>query len=351
MLVGVVVAIIVCYLFCGPILVREGQVVLVERYGVYDRTLTPGLHFVFGCCGIPERTKSVRWTCAEEDHAGQISQKIFHGDRIPFKTETIFDPAPFKCQTADKIRVRPNVVVYFKIVDVRRCCYAITDLYQGLEQVVAATLLQCISEKTLDELLKNQNLVMNELRTRLQEIEIEWGLQVSKVHIQELNIPNNILEATEKLMSAEKEAEAKQKSQKVQREVEVYQQETSLKLNAVRLETEHATVIASAKAAAEKSKIEAEAELASAEIQMRRLLREAEIKDQIKRLESGADCHAVRSFIDASSESPDLVVAKIYAEGWKSLASSSSTKTLVVPYETTKFIGAMQMMPTMLVKE
>src|SRR5206468_4644691 len=63
----------------------------------------------------------------------------------------------------------------------------------------------------------------------------QWGIEITSVDLQELNIPDEIIRATEKLMTQQKEAESHKKAEIARRELELCKHESQLQIQAQEL--------------------------------------------------------------------------------------------------------------------
>src|SRR3990167_748125 len=105
-------------------IVRPVEVRLVERFGMYVKTLNPGFAFI-----VPfiERVISVNIT------------------------ETMADVEPQIVITKDKLNVEVDALVYYKVSDAQKAAYNIDDYESQLIALAKTTLRAVISKMSLTE--------------------------------------------------------------------------------------------------------------------------------------------------------------------------------------------------------
>jgi len=178
-------------LFKCYIIVNEGEVIIVERFGKYSSIMAPGFHFL---TPFIEEPRYVRWERKIEKNR-LIVTDIFNGYRI--KTSNIcFDVPPISCYSKEKVFLDVNIVVYYNINDVKKAVYNIHDLYSGIETKVETLLVNIIHEMPLDDITSQElTLKMNQflLHETWQE---EWGIKINRFDIQNITLPKELIHTT-----------------------------------------------------------------------------------------------------------------------------------------------------------
>jgi regulator of protease activity HflC (stomatin/prohibitin superfamily) len=328
-----IVIFVILLLSLLPITVYEGEAIVIERLGKFNRVLYPGIHFIFR---IIDSQKKVHWTYQEEqvDNTKNILTRIKADSRIPFNKETIFDPAPTHCTTIDHIRVSPNVVIFYRITDAQKCVYGIKDLYYALQITLSTVLQEGISEMTLDNYIKGKNILLNTLLEKLREAN-RWGLEIMKVDIQSMGLPKEIISFTEKQAAQEKESEAIKRTDKAKFDQELSLQESRRLLQLLTMQTEKEKIehqmILEYKTSQTERKIENE-----------KMIQDAESKARSITIIADAEKYRVSTmFKDNLDKQADYHIAKLHTDAWNNLQQNSQ-KILVVPYEATKFLGSLE---------
>lgn len=168
----------------GKTVVPGGEVFLVERLGKYNRKLDVGIHLI-----IPfvERVPLAAEKTAKEE---------------------IFDVPPQDCFTKDNVSVMADAVVYWRVVDHARAYYEIGDLKQALKNVILTQIRSEIGKTELDETFTNRQEINEAILRDLDLVTSAWGVKVTRVELKDLTPRQNVLDAMEQQMAAERQRRA-----------------------------------------------------------------------------------------------------------------------------------------------
>ncbi|MDA8695718.1 paraslipin, partial [Flavobacteriales bacterium] len=86
--------------------------------------------------------------------------------------------------------------------------YEISNLPNAIEKLTQTTLRNVLGELDLDECLSSRDTINTKLRAILDEATNKWGVKVNRVELQDINPPQDIKEAMEKQMRAERSRRA-----------------------------------------------------------------------------------------------------------------------------------------------
>ncbi len=155
---------------------------VIERLGKYSRTLEAGFHIL-----IP------------------FIEKVKY--KHSMKEQAIDVPAQ-ECFTQDNVKVRVDGVLYMKVVDPRRASYGITNYEYATIQLAQTTMRSVIGRLELDKTFEEREAINAQVVKAVDEASDAWGVKVSRYEIQNINVPETILEAMEVQMKAEREKRA-----------------------------------------------------------------------------------------------------------------------------------------------
>src|ERR687891_1564355 len=181
----VLLVLIVFALFIAARTVRvipQARAGVVERFGRYSRTLTPGLTVV-----VPfiDRVRPL----------------------IDLREQVVtFPPQPVI--TEDNVSVGIDTVLYFTITNPKDTSYEVANPLQAIEQLTVTTLRNIVGDLTLEETLTSRDRVNDKLRAVLDERTGKWGIRINGVEIKSIDPPSSIQEAMEKQMRAERDRRA-----------------------------------------------------------------------------------------------------------------------------------------------
>lgn len=104
--------------------------------------------------------------------------------------------------TRDNVSIKVNAVIWYKVSDPTKALVKIQDFKQAVYQFTATNLRNMIGLHSLDEVLKERNKINTDLINILNGIVVEWGIEVDKVEIKDIEIP----EGMQRAMAMEAEA-------------------------------------------------------------------------------------------------------------------------------------------------
>jgi len=163
-------------------IVPQGNTWVIERLGKYSATWEAGLHIK-----TPILERIVR----------KISMK-----------EQVADFEPQSVITKDNVTMNVDSVVYFQVIDPKALTYGVERPIAAIENLCATTLRNIIGSMTLDETLVGRETINGETIKVLDEATNKWGIDITRVEVQNITPPLSIQEAMEKQMKAEREKRA-----------------------------------------------------------------------------------------------------------------------------------------------
>jgi regulator of protease activity HflC (stomatin/prohibitin superfamily) len=174
-----VVLLVVVILVRNIRIVQQARAYVIERLGAYSTTWKVGLHFK-----IPfiERVAKV------------VSLK-----------EQVLDYPPQPVITKDNVTMRIDTVVYFEITDPKLYTYGVENPMVAMETLTATTLRNIIGDLELDQCLTSRDVINTKLRAILDEATDPWGIKVTRVEMKSIEPPEEIKNAMERQMKAERE--------------------------------------------------------------------------------------------------------------------------------------------------
>jgi regulator of protease activity HflC (stomatin/prohibitin superfamily) len=122
--------------------------------------------------------------------------------------ETVLDVAGQEIMTADKVTLRINAGVTYRIVDPVRVVSATDDVRQALYREVQHALRAAIGARELDALLVGKDEAAREVEQVLRGRAAELGLALASVGIRDIVLPGDMRELMNKVTEAKKAAEA-----------------------------------------------------------------------------------------------------------------------------------------------
>jgi regulator of protease activity HflC (stomatin/prohibitin superfamily) len=271
-------------------IVEQGNEVLIERLGQYDRKLSPGMSFV-----IPGL------------------------DRVAYREtirERVLDIPPQNCITRDNVSIEADAVIYWRIIDMERSYYKVQNLGAAMINLALAQIRTEMGKLELDETFTAREKVNETLLRELDSATDPWGVKVTRVELKNIIPAKAVMESMELQMSAERKKRA----------------------TVLTSEGERESAINSAQGKAEAQVLDAEARkrstILSAEGEQQRIVLEAQGQRQQQVLKAQATAEAMNIITQALKSDPQmanasqLLVALGYLNMGETIGKSSSSKVL-----------------------
>jgi regulator of protease activity HflC (stomatin/prohibitin superfamily) len=146
--------------------------------GRYSRTINPGWRIV-----IP----------------------LFQGlKKIDIRTKAV-DVPDQEAITRDNIPVHINAVIYYKILDPAKAVLEIENYYYATSQLAQTTMRNMVGEYTLDQLLQDRHSVADKIKTAVDTMTDDWGIDVLSVELKDVVLPESLKRTIAKVAEAERE--------------------------------------------------------------------------------------------------------------------------------------------------
>jgi regulator of protease activity HflC (stomatin/prohibitin superfamily) len=122
--------------------------------------------------------------------------------------ETLVDVAGQEIMTSDKVTLRMNAVVTYRIEDARQAISQTDDVRQALYRETQLVLRAVIGARNLDSLLTEKDSVSSEIEQGVRVRATALGLKLASVGIRDLILPGDMKDLMNKVTEAHKAAEA-----------------------------------------------------------------------------------------------------------------------------------------------
>lgn len=132
-----------------------------------------------------------------------IDQAIFVDTRI-----LTLDIPTQQVITKDNVPVSINGVVYFRVINVADAIIKVQNYTFAMSQYAQSTLRDVIGGMTLDQLLAEREKIGQEIEQAVEKETEKWGLEVSNIKIQDIDMPEELKKMMSRQASAEREKRA-----------------------------------------------------------------------------------------------------------------------------------------------
>jgi regulator of protease activity HflC (stomatin/prohibitin superfamily) len=176
------IGVVVVLFFAGIRIIRPTRRGLVERLGKYRRFAMPGFH----------------WIIPVIDRMIQINI-----------TEQMVDAQPQEIITNDNLNARVDAQVYFKVKadeeSVKCSQYNVNNYERQIVNLARTTLRNIIGTLTLKSANSERDKINGELLTTLAKETKNWGMEIVRTELKEIDPPKDVQETMNKVVKAENE--------------------------------------------------------------------------------------------------------------------------------------------------
>ncbi|MBQ7936362.1 MAG: SPFH/Band 7/PHB domain protein [Clostridia bacterium] len=172
--------VVVLVILCSCIkIVPQATEYVIEFLGKYKTTWSAGLHFK-----IP------------------VLERI--AKKVTLK-EQVLDSPPQPVITKDNVTMQIDTVIYYAIYDANLYAYGAVNPISALANLAATTLRNLVGELELDGTLTSRDTINGKMTTILDDATDKWGIKVHRVELRNIIPPDEIQNAMEKQMKAERD--------------------------------------------------------------------------------------------------------------------------------------------------
>ncbi|MES1908577.1 MAG: hypothetical protein MHM6MM_001486 [Cercozoa sp. M6MM] len=212
----------------------EGTQIIVERFGRYLRTESPGLF-----AAIP------------------VIDKLAYMIDMREKTCEI---DPQDAITKDNVSVQISGVLYFRFVDSKLAAYGAANPIFAVVQFAQSAMRSALGEMELDECFHNRNGLNRVVRNSIIESAKAWGVDVLRYEVTDIRPDELVSRALDKQAVAERARREKILDAEGDRKASILRSEGELAAARNAAEATHVQIVRKAQAEAEQTRISAEAQ-------------------------------------------------------------------------------------------
>jgi regulator of protease activity HflC (stomatin/prohibitin superfamily) len=181
-LIVIIVVVVLIFLLAGIRIVRPTHRGLVERLGKYNRYANPGFHWVF-----------------------PVVERMF---RVDIR-EMLVEAQPQMIITNDNLNARVDAQVYLKVradeSNVKASLYNVANYKMQIVNLARTTLRNIIGTLTLKSANSERGRINEELRATLLSETANWGIEILRTELKEIDPPEDVQVTMNKVVKAENE--------------------------------------------------------------------------------------------------------------------------------------------------
>jgi regulator of protease activity HflC (stomatin/prohibitin superfamily) len=287
-------------------IVPQATVMLIERFGRFDRVAASGLNII-----VPffDKPRGVYWT------------NVRPGLNSIDLREQYLDLPPQPVITRDNVTIHVDSVVYWQITDPIKAVYEMNDLVGGIVQLTITGMRAVMGDMDLDHTLSQRDQINGKLRLILDEATDKWGVKVTRVDVKNINPPEDVRITMEKQMTAERNRRALVLQAEGDRQAAITRAEGEKQAAVTRAEGEKQSAILAAEGSAQARLRNAEAEA-----------------EAIARISQAMLNHG---------NPAQYLITKSYIDSLKEMVRGNNSKVIFMPVETSTMLSSVGMIKEM----
>lgn len=179
---------------------------IVERLGVYNRTLYPGLNFVFWPM---EYLKHIEWTW---------ERKFIRGAMAPFENCQM-DIAPVECMTKDQLQIHLDGTLFYNIANPRRAIYESDDVINMFYQTATQAIRNVTNTFILRQLNGQDNIIGSHVREYINDkMKDKYGIACVDFMVQNIKTNDDVVKKSTELYISSNDREAQLEATRLEAE-------------------------------------------------------------------------------------------------------------------------------------
>lgn len=111
--------------------------------------------------------------------------------------------------TKDNVSISVAAVSYYRVVDPTKSLVEIDNVMAAISQIAQTTVRNIVGQHPLDEVLSSTNEINNQVKSILESTAEQWGVEISRVELKDIQLPESMQRAMARQAEAEREKRAK----------------------------------------------------------------------------------------------------------------------------------------------
>lgn len=197
---GLGLIVVIIWFYKSTIVVRAPKCAYTTFFGKPYRILEPGLTFIMWPM---ERLHSFVWSKEGED--GNMKRKL---RRYISMAESIYDPPAYEVTTRDRIKMSIDVIVYYRIIDLKKVLFDVSDLNMLMKETLYTSVVEKVSSMTMEEASEGKVAIQDHVLETFKENSDSWGIVITRLDIQNVRVPDSLVNSTMKIVMEERQLNA-----------------------------------------------------------------------------------------------------------------------------------------------
>lgn len=163
--------------------------------------------------------------------------------------------------TADKVAIRVNILVQYRVIDPRAAIHVVENYQDRLYSDVQLAARRSLASMTLEEILTNRNRLSEDILRDVKEAAAGYGVAIGRADVKDLIFPGNLQEIMNRVLAAERNSQAQLIDARTRAEVQRIEADSRSAAQRQQAEVDAATKRMQAQADQETSRLRVEAEV------------------------------------------------------------------------------------------
>lgn len=164
--------------------------------------------------------------------------------------------------TSDKVAIRVSILVQFRVTDPAAAMHTVANYEDRIYSDVQLAARRSLASMTLEEILTNRNRLSEEILADVKEEAAGYGVAIRRADVKDLVFPGNLQEIMNRVLAAQRNAEAQLVEARTRAQVEQIEAQTQAEIAKQEAQAE-------VEAQRLRRQAESEAALAQAEVELR----------------------------------------------------------------------------------
>jgi regulator of protease activity HflC (stomatin/prohibitin superfamily) len=177
----IILILVIVYFLLGIRIINQYERAIVFTLGRYTGTREPGFRYAF-----------------------RIFQRMI---KVDVRIRTL-DIEKQQVMTKDNVPVNVNGVVFFKVIKPQDAIIKVQDYEYSIAQYSQTALRDVIGGMTLDTVLVERTEIGDQIRKLVDKETDQWGLDVSIIRLQDIEVPDDLKRIMSRQAAAEREKRA-----------------------------------------------------------------------------------------------------------------------------------------------
>ncbi|MBU2561652.1 MAG: SPFH domain-containing protein [Nanoarchaeota archaeon] len=128
-------------------------------------------------------------------------------ERVDMRVKAVDVPSQ-ECISKDNVSIKVNAVLYYRVEKAEKAIIKVEEFMYAVSQLAQTTMRNIVGEFELDDILQKREVIAKKIREIVDKDTDPWGIDVSKIEIKDIELPQDMKRVISKEAEAEREKRA-----------------------------------------------------------------------------------------------------------------------------------------------